>query len=290
LYISIKRFGQINFFYSKKIYMQNVLQIILIIVLLISIVSCDISSPSEPGQTQTITVLAAASLTEPFSELGRRFEAQNPNTKVEFNFAGSQQLAQQLGQGAPADVFASASQKFLDAAVQANRVAKDKAQIFAKNRLVVIYPKENPASLIHLQDLAKPDLKLILVAKDVPVGQYSLDFLDKVSNDPAFSPMFKAAVLKNVVSFEENVKAVYTKISLGEADAGIVYLSDITPDGAGQVGSLDIPDPLNVIAAYPIAPISDSKHLDLAMAFVDLVMSPAGQQVLQKYHFGSASP
>jgi molybdate transport system substrate-binding protein len=102
--------------------------------------------------------------------------------------------------------------------------------------------------------------------------------------------MFNAAVLKNVVSFEENVKAVYTKIALGEADAGIVWISDITPDGAGQVGSLDIPEALNVIAAYPMAAISDSKHPDLAIAFIDLVLSPAGQQVLQKYHFISAFP
>lgn len=270
--------------------MRTVLKITLIVVLLISIVSCDISSPSKAVQTQTITVLAAASLTEPFSELGGRFEAQNPHTKVEFSFAGSQQLAQQLGQGAPGDVFASSSQKYLDAAAQANRVAKDKAQIFAKNRLVVIYPKVNPAGLEDLQDLAKPGLKLILAVNEVPVGEYSLDFLAKASNDPAFSPMFKAAVLKNVVSFEENVKAVYTKIALGEADAGIVWISDITSDGAGQVGSLDIPEALNVIAAYPIAAISDSKHPDLARAFIDLVMSQAGQQVLQKYHFISASP
>jgi molybdate transport system substrate-binding protein len=270
--------------------LRTILQKTLFAVLLISFVSCDISSLSEPGQPQTIFVLAAASLTEPFSELGRQFEAQNPHTKVEFSFAGSQQLAQQLSQGAPGDVFASASQKYMNSVVQANRVAKDKAQIFAKNRLVVIYPKDNPAGLEDLQGLAKPGLKLILATKEVPVGEYSLDFLDKASNDPAFSPMFKAAVLKNVVSFEENVKAVYTKIALGEADAGFVYLSDITSDGAGQVGSLDIPEALNVIAAYPIAAISDSKHPDLAIAFIDLVMSPAGQQVLQKYHFMSAFP
>ena len=117
------------------------------------------------------------------------------------------------------------------------------------------------------------------------MGQYSLDFLDKATKDPAFSATFKEEVLKNVVSYEENVKAVYTKVALGEADAGIVYLSDITPDGAGLIGSLEIPDALNVIAVYPIAAISDSIHPDLAKAFIDLVLSPAGQQVLQKYHF-----
>jgi molybdate transport system substrate-binding protein len=269
--------------------MRTLNQKILVIVILIASASCNITFPSEPAQAQTLTVLAAASLTEPFSELGRQLEAQNPNTKVEFSFAGSQQLAQQLSQGAAADVFASASQKYMDAAVQANRVAKDNAQIFAKNRLVVIYPKNNSAGLEDLQHLAKPGLKLVFAAQGVPVGQYSLDFLDKASKDPAFGATFKDDVLKNVVSYEENVKAVLTKVALGEADAGIVYLSDITSEGAGQVGSLDIPDALNVIAAYPIAAITDNKHPDLAKAFIDLVLSPAGQQVLQKYHFLPAS-
>jgi molybdate transport system substrate-binding protein len=258
---------------------------IILLTLLISSVSCVPRMTAESTRPETLTVLAAASLTEPFSELGRQFEAQHPNTKIEFSFAGSQQLAQQLGQGAPADVFASASQKNMDTVVQANRVAKDNPQNFAENRLVVIYPKNNPAGLEDLQHLAKPGLKLVFAAKDVPVGQYSLDFLDKASKDPAFGVLYKVEVLKNVVSYEENVKAVYTKVALGEADAGIVYLSDIPPEGAGQVGNLDIPEALNVMAVYPIAAITDSKHPDLAKAFIDLVLSPTGQQVLQRYHF-----
>ncbi len=256
-----------------------------LLIILLASVSCTPRTTAGSKQTQTLTVLAAASLTGPFSELGRQFEAQHPNTKVEFSFAGSQQLTQQLSQGAPADVFASASQKNMDAVVQARRVEKDSARTFAKNRLVVIYSRENLAGMKELNDLVKPGLKLVFAAQDVPVGQYSLDFLDKASHDTAFSTTFKEDVLKNVVSYEENVKAVYTKVALGEADAGIVYLSDITPEEAGQVGSLDIPDPLNVIAAYPIAAITDSKHLELAKAFIDLVLSPAGQQVLQQYHF-----
>ena len=142
----------------------------------------------------------------------------------------------------------------MDAVVQAQRVAKDAVYFFVKNRLVLIYPKNNPAGLAELKDLARPGLKLVFAAPDVPVGQYSLDFLDKASKYPEFGAAFKAEALKNVVSYEENVKAVYTKVVLGEADAGIVYLSDIAPDGAGQIGSLEIPDALNVIAVYPIAP------------------------------------
>lgn len=241
-------------------------------------------APAAP-EPSTLTVLAAASLTEAFTELGETFEAQNPGVTVAFSFAGSQQLAQQLDQGAPADVFASASKKYMDAAVTSKRVVKYDAKTFVSNRLVVIFPKDNPAGLTELKDLAKAGLKLDLADASVPVGQYSLDFLDKASQDESFGSAFKNDVLKNVVSYENNVKAVVTKVALGEADAGIVYVSDITADVADQVGRLDIPDGLNTIATYPIAAISDSQHTELAAAFVSLVLSPEGQQVLAKYNF-----
>ncbi len=237
------------------------------------------------AQNQTLTVLAAASLTEPFGELGQQFEAKNSGVKVEFSFAGSQQLAQQLGQGAQADVFASASPKYMDAAVTASRVVSGTARTFVQNRLVVIYPQANPAGLKELKDLAKPGLKLVFAAKEVPVGQYALDFLDKAVKDPGFGPTFKDDVLKNVASYEDNVKAVLTKVSLGEADGGIVYSSDISGDAAGKVGKIAIPNALNVIATYPIAVIKDSKNPDLAEAFMDLVLSADGQGVLAQYGF-----
>jgi ABC-type glycerol-3-phosphate transport system substrate-binding protein len=149
---------------------------------------------------------------------------------------------------------------------------------------VVIFPKDNPAGLKELKDLAKPGLKLDLGDKSVPVGQYSLDLLDKAVKDPGFDPQFKDNVLKNVVSYETDVKAVVSKVSLGEADAGIVYVTDFNA-AADKLGKLDIPDALNTIATYPIATISDSKNADLAKAFVNLVLSPEGQQVMEKYGF-----
>jgi molybdate transport system substrate-binding protein len=238
----------------------------------------------------TLTVMAAASLTEAFSALGQQFEAQNPGVKVEFSFAGSQQLAQQLASGAPADVFASASQKYIDSVVQSGRVDQNAAAIFTRNRLVVIFPKDNPAGLRSLKDLARPGLKLALAAREVPVGQYSLDFLDRASGDPGFSPSYKDDVLKNVVSYEENVKSVLTKVALGEADAGIVYTSDVSGDAAAKVGQITIPDALNVIATYPIVLIKDSAHPLQAQAFIDLILSPAGQKVLAQYGFIPAIP
>jgi molybdate transport system substrate-binding protein len=227
-------------------------------------------------------------LTESFTELGKTFETNNPGVKVAFSFAGSQQLAQQLDQGAAADVFASASPKYMTAAITAKRVNQADAQTFVKNRLVVIFPKDNPAGLTALKDLAKPGLKIDLEDKSVPAGQYSLDFLDKAVKDPGFDPNFKTNVLKNVVSYEADVKAVVSKVSLGEVDAGIVYITDFNAAG-DKLGKMDIPDALNTIATYPIAPISDSKNPDLAKAFVAFVLSPDGQAIMAKYGFVPAA-
>lgn len=242
-------------------------------------------APTEAKEPVTLTVLAAASLTESFTEIGTMFEAANPDVKVTFSFAGSQQLAQQLAEKAPADVFASASKKYMTATIESGSVISGTEKTFAKNALVVIYPKENPAGLAALTDLAKPGIKLVLGAKEVPVGQYALDFLDKAIKDPAYGATFKDDVLKNVVSYEDNVKSVVTKVTLGEADAGIVYLTDITTDAAEKVEKITIPNEINVIATYPMATIADSAHPQEAQAFMDFVLSAEGQAVLAKYNF-----
>lgn len=242
-------------------------------------------SNATPVEPVDLNVFAAASLTGAFGEIGELFEADHPGVTVVFNFAGSQQLAQQIKEGAPADVFASANQTQMDVVIQAGWIVAGTQQTFANNRLVVIYPKANPAGLAELADLAKPDLKLVLAVQEVPVGQYSLDFLDRAAAEAAFGANFKADVLKNVVSYEDNVKAVLAKVALGEADAGIVYSSDITGQDAEKVGRLDIPDALNVIASYPIAPVKESKHPELVQAFIERVLSPEGQDILAKYNF-----
>jgi molybdate transport system substrate-binding protein len=231
-----------------------------------------------------LTVFAAASLAEAFTEIGREFEAEHPSVQVEFNFAGSQQLAQQLAQGAQADVFASADQAHMDAVVAADRVASGSSKIFTRNHLVVVYPRDNPGGLSRLQDLAKPGLMLVLADRQVPVGGYSLQFLEKAGQSPGFGVDFMEKVLANVLSYEENVRAVYNKVALGEADAGIVYATDIPKDEA-NVGSLDIPDELNVVANYPVALIQDSPNPDLAATFIDFVLSPEGQGILAEYGF-----
>lgn len=244
---------------------------------------------TEPPVAETeavLTVFAAASLTDAFTAIGQDFEAANPGVTVAFNFAGSNQLATQIGEGAPADVFASANRTQMDAAVESGRIDADSPVIFVTNRLVVVVPADNPGNVESLQDLATPDTLIVLAAQEVPVGQYSLDFLDKASADPAFAESYREDVLANVASYEENVRSVLNKVSLGEADAGIVYTSDLV--GVEGVSSLEIPDELNVIAEYPIAALNDSAYGDTAAAFVDYVLSDAGQAVLANYGFGPA--
>jgi molybdate transport system substrate-binding protein len=233
----------------------------------------------------TLNVFAASSLTQAFGDIGKGFEAANPGTKVTFNFAGSNDLAAQIGKGAPADVFASANDAQMAVVVKSGQVVADAPRAFARNRLVVIYPTANSGKLKKLQDLANPGVKVVLAAKEVPVGQYALDFMAKANGDPTFGATYKDAVVKNVVSYETDVKSVLAKVILGEADAGIVYTTDVTPDAAARVGRLDIPDTLNTIAVYPIAAITTSTQGALAKNFVDYVLSADGQTVLVKYGF-----
>lgn len=235
--------------------------------------------------TGDLTVFAAASLTAAFKDIGEKFGAANAGATVTFNFAGSDQLATQITQGAPADVFASANTAQMHVVIKSGEVVSGTQRTFARNRLVVVYPKDNPGKLTALKDLANPGLKVVFANKSVPVGGYALTFLDKASKLPAYTTAFSPTVLKNVVSYEENVKAVLSKITLGEADAGIVYTTDAATITDGSIGTLDIPDNLNTIATYPIAATKGAKNADLAKKFVDYVLGPDGQQILVKYGF-----
>jgi len=244
--------------------------------------SAPTEAPTEvPTEAPTLNVFAAASLTDAFTEIGENFQSANPGVQVTFNFAGSQALRTQIEEGAPADVFASASGKEMDALVTSAHVAESTAQVFLKNKLVVILPADNPARLEKLEDLAKPGTKLVLAAEEVPVGNYARQALDLMNS--SFGTDFKDKVLANVVSNEDNVKQVVSKVQLGEADAGIVYTSDAI--AAPELKTIEIPTELNVIASYPIAPVAESESADLATAFIDYVLSSEGQAILQKWGF-----
>jgi molybdate transport system substrate-binding protein len=225
------------------------------------------SSGGSSGSPAEIKVFAAASLTAAFTELGQRYTAAE-GTKVSFNFAGSQALATQIRQGAPADVFASADVPNMDK-------VKDLVgtpQNFASNRLQIVVEQGNPKHVTGLKDLASSDLKVVLAAPEVPAGKYAAQILGK------------AGVTVTPVSQEDNVKAVVTKVALGEADAGIVYVTDVTA-GGDKVEGVAIPKDQNVTATYPIATVKAGKAPDKAQAFIDLVLSDQGQQVLKQYGF-----
>jgi molybdate transport system substrate-binding protein len=224
------------------------------------------SSAAPPSAT--ITVFAASSLTEAFTKLGADFTAAHPNVKVTFNFAGSQLLATQIEQGAPADVFAAASKTNMDAV--ASLVAAPAT--FADNVLEIVVSKGDPLGITALADLSKSGLKLVLAAPSVPAGKY------------AAQALAAQKIVVHPVSLEDNVKAVLTKVSLGEADAGIVYMTDVKAAG-DKIEGVQIPAAQNIVARYPIGVVTASKHGSDAQAFVDYVLSTAGQQTLSSFGF-----
>ena len=240
---------------------------------------------SEPVEEVTLTVFAASSLTDALTEMGQVFEAQHSGVTVQFNFANSSDLAMQLAEGAPGDLFASANKAQMDNAIAAGRMAGEPVA-FLTNNLVIIVPADNPAGITTLADLANNGIKLVSALPDVPIRAFTEQMLGNAAADAAYGADFKTTVLANLVSEEANVRQLAAKVALGEADAGIVYRSDVTPDISEQVQVIEIPDELNVVAVYPIGVINDSANPEMAQAFVDLVLSAEGQAVLAKWGFG----
>ncbi len=236
------------------------------------------------AQPSTLTVFAASSLTDAFNEIGTAFEAANPGVKVAFSYGSSATLATQLADGAPADVFASANARQMQVAVDAGRIVTP-THTFARNRLVLIVPSDNPASITTLHDLANSGVKLVLAAPAVPVRDYTEAMLKRLAADPAYGDPYLTAFRANLVSEEDNVRQVSAKVSLGEADAGIVYSSDVTPDIADKVIRLTIPDAVNTLASYPIGITDNAADPALAQKFVAAVLSDAGQDTLVKWGF-----
>ncbi|QXQ98270.1 molybdate ABC transporter substrate-binding protein [Streptomyces sp. WY228] len=211
-----------------------------------------------------LTVLAAASLTDVFKEAGAAYEKENPGTRVTFSFAGSQELAAQVKQGAPADALVTADTRTMDGLTGETGTPA----VIAKNRLVIAVGEGNPEKVENLKDLSDAKLKVVLAAPEVPVGRYSKQILDaqKIEVKP--------------VSQEPNVRAVLSKVELGEADAGIVYKTDAATT-TDKVDAIDIPDAENAVASYPAATLKGSKHSEAAAAFVAWLSTPAAQKILQ---------
>ena len=262
--------------------MKHFISILLLLILVLS--ACNgANTNSEP---RTLTVYAAASLTEAFTEIGDAFEASHLDVTVAFNFGGSQNLRTQIEQGAPVDVFASANAKEMDALVAQNMVPSGEPKVFLTNQLIVILPEENPAGVASLEDLGKPGLKLVLAAEEVPAGRYAREILEKLN--AMFGAEYRDKVLANVVSNEDNIRQAVTKVQLGEADASIVYVSDAV--AVPELQKIQIPAEMNVVAEYPIARLGGSSNPDLANAFIEYVLSPDGQATLKKWGFTPVVP
>ena len=233
---------------------------------------------------RTLTVFAAASLTGAFQDIARAIERDRPDLEVRLVFAGSNQLALQLEHGARADVFASADSIWMGYA-RARRLVAETPRVFARNRLVAIVPRTNPARIVALPDLAKPGVKLVLAAEAVPAGRYAREALRNLARMTGFGDRFAARALANLVSEEENVRAVVSRVQLGEADAGLCYRSDVTGPSARYLRVFEIPAAANVSASYPIAALAASRQGEAARAFVDRVLSAEGQAILARYGF-----
>jgi len=228
------------------------------------------ASGSASGDTPAanLTVLAAASLTDVFETAGAAYEKSHPGTRITFSFAGSQELVAQVSQGSPADVLVTADTKSMD------KVKADTGTpaVIARNRLVIATGEGNPHKIAGLKDLADTKLKVVLAAPEVPAGKYSKQILD--AQDVTVKP----------VSQEPNVRAVLSKVELGEADAGLVYRTDAA-SAADKVDAVEIPDAQNAIAQSAAATLKDSKNARAAAAFVAWLSSPEGQKILRDAGF-----
>ena len=238
------------------------------------------------GGGGTLTVLAASSLTDAFGELAGRFEEQNPGVEVRQSFESSSTLLAQIQQGAPADVFASASEEEMGTAVEEG-LTKGEPEVFVKNREVVMVPKDNPAGIRDFEDVAEPGVRLVLAEEGVPAADYALEILGKAEEE--YGPGFERDVLGNVVSREADVRASVNRVVVGDADATFGYASDFTPDIRDRVEVVPIPPDLNIVATYPVAALEDAKEPELAEEWVDLVTGEEGQRVLEKWGFEPAA-
>ncbi len=223
-------------------------------------------------QAQTLAVFAASSLTNAFTEIAKAFEEQHEGVTVTLSFGSSATLATQISEGATADVFASADTKNV-----AKIVAEDEVTIFTKNKLVVV---SSHSDLTTLESLATNDYLLVLADENVPAGKYARDVLENLNR--LYGADYAMNVLQRLASSETNVRQVLSKLELGEADVGIVYITDSKDT---ELITLDIPDEANVIASYGVTVVPESSQSDLAQQFVAFVLSDEGQAVLQTYGF-----
>ena len=238
-----------------------------------------------PEDGGTLTVFAAASLPDAFDEVATDLEAANPGLNITVQTAGSQTLVTQLQEGAKADVLATANTSTMDAAIESGVVTGDPVT-FTGNRLVLVTPRDNPAGIVSINDLANDDILLVIANESVPAGNYARVAFCAWDTSGSAPEGFVDSVAANIASEEQDVRNVLAKVQLGEADAGVVYASDATAsDLAGSpLNVIEFPDAVPTSASYPIA-VVDGGQTDLANAFIAAILSPEGQAILASYGF-----
>lgn len=240
-------------------------------------------SDAQERASQKLTVFAATSLTDVFEALKDEFLASNPGTDILLNFSSSSTLAAQLIQGAPADVFASANERQMDLVVEGGFIDEAELKVFAHNQLVLITPGENPAEVDSVRDLVDEGILLVLAAAGTPIRAYTDDMF--VSYGGEYGADFVENVYLNLVSEESNVRQVVARVALGEADAGIVYQTDVIGAVSSQLRAIEIEPAHNQLASYPIAVLSDSANALLAARFVDFALSVHARSILAEFGF-----
>lgn len=254
----------------------------LFILLLAAQFSCVSAANTSPTD---LTIFAAASLTGVMGDLKPVFESAHPGVNLTIDLDSSATLETQIKEGAQADLFLPASTKNIDNLVKVKLIDNASITKYATNKLAIIVPKDNPAKITGLADIAKPGVKLVTETADVPIRKYTDQLLNKTVNDTAFGSAFVDGYKANIISEETNVAGAVTKISLGEADAGITYYSDVTKELGDKVTVIEIPDKFNVVATYESGVLTESKQPELAKEFVDLLTADEGKKVLEDYKF-----
>ncbi|HEY3274089.1 MAG TPA: molybdate ABC transporter substrate-binding protein [Methanocella sp.] len=250
------------------------------------VAGCTSSTPTPTPVPKTdLTVFAAASLSSAFNQTKAQFEIAHPEANVVYSFDSSGNLQTQIEQGASPDVFASAATSNMNTLKNEGLMNNSTVVNFAKNKLALIVPANNPANIGSLADLNKSGLKLVVCGSSVPCGKYTIQMLQALRNTTGFGAGYYNKVVANEVSQEPSATSAVTKIATGEGDVAVVYASDVQEQYQGSVKVIAIPDSLNVIATYPIGVNAGSHKQALAKAFVDFVVSPAGQKILTDNHF-----
>lgn len=235
-----------------------------------------------------LMIFAAASLTGIMGDLNPVFEETHPGVVVIANLDSSATLETQIKEGAYADLFLPASTKNMNNLIKEEMADEESVTKYATNKLAIIVPADNPASITGLADLANPGVKIVSETAEVPVRKYTEQMLEKALNSTEYGPEFVDGFRANVISEETNVASATAKVALGEVDVGITYYSDVTKDLADKIKIIEIPDELNIVATYVAGILSESAEKELTQEYIDLLISDEGKAVLEEYNFAPA--